>query len=274
MASPISCEGVAQGPAQPADVVRAEVGDEPGTGPADLLDGQHDPWLGVVVVVADRHRPRDRRGVVGARRQVVRGERLVVDRAAHARQPATPAGQRQRCGEAEVEGPLDGGSDATTGTDQLGDERLAGAAGLGEGVDRGAQGDPWLGGPRAVEALDAHRPTVADEVDRAARADVEADPLRRPVGPLGTPPRQEQGERGAAGVERRGRLARRGRWRRSGRRRAAPGRCGGPRRSGGTRCAPPAGAARPWSPARRPAGRAGARSAGSGRCRPARCADR
>ena len=40
----------------------------PVAGTADLLDGEHDPRLGVVVVVADRDRPRQRRGVVGALR--------------------------------------------------------------------------------------------------------------------------------------------------------------------------------------------------------------
>ena len=59
--------------------------DQPGAGPADLLDGQHHPWLGVVVVVADRHRPRRGRdvGVLGDGRILGRVERVVVDRSPH-----------------------------------------------------------------------------------------------------------------------------------------------------------------------------------------------
>ena len=78
-------EGVAECEAQAAGQRRGQVGDETSTGPADLLDGEHDPGLGVVVVVADGDRPRHPLELpVLARGQVVGGCRVVVDRAPHA----------------------------------------------------------------------------------------------------------------------------------------------------------------------------------------------
>ena len=63
---------------------RAEVGDDPGTGPPDLLEHQHDPRLTLsapLAVVAQRHRPRDRRTLLVARGVVVS---CIVDGSAHA----------------------------------------------------------------------------------------------------------------------------------------------------------------------------------------------
>ena len=75
----------------------------PSPGLPDLVDGQHHPGLGVVVVVGDGDRPRHRRQVrvVGDHR-VLRGvERVVVDRAAHGCiQPRTEAPGWGRLGRA------------------------------------------------------------------------------------------------------------------------------------------------------------------------------
>ena len=60
-----------------------EVGDEAGAGAADLLDGEDDAGLGVVVVVADGDRPREVLDVLLAGRELVEAERVVVDGAAH-----------------------------------------------------------------------------------------------------------------------------------------------------------------------------------------------
>src|SRR6476660_6047180 len=63
-------ERVAEGDADAAHLVGLEVSDEAGTRLAELLDGEDDPGLGVLVVVADGDRPRHRRevGVVGDHR--------------------------------------------------------------------------------------------------------------------------------------------------------------------------------------------------------------
>ena len=52
-------------------MVGAEVGDEAGAGVADLLDGEDDAGLGVVVVVADGDRPREVLDVLLGGRQLV-----------------------------------------------------------------------------------------------------------------------------------------------------------------------------------------------------------
>ena len=64
-------------------MVGVEVGDEAGAGVADLLDGEDDAGLGVVVVVADGDRPREVLDVLLAGRELVEAERVVVDGAAH-----------------------------------------------------------------------------------------------------------------------------------------------------------------------------------------------
>src|SRR5690242_10781907 len=53
-------QAVPQRDPQPAGDLRRQMGHQTGAGPADLLDREHDPDLAVVVVVADRHRPRHR----------------------------------------------------------------------------------------------------------------------------------------------------------------------------------------------------------------------
>ena len=65
-------------------MVGAEVGDETGAGVADLLDGEDDAGLGVVVVVADGDRPREVLDVLLGGRELVEAERVIVDGAAHA----------------------------------------------------------------------------------------------------------------------------------------------------------------------------------------------
>ena len=57
--------------AQPPGLNRGEVRDQAGGWSTDLLERQDDPRLGVVVVVADRHRPGQSRRVVGAWRHLV-----------------------------------------------------------------------------------------------------------------------------------------------------------------------------------------------------------
>jgi len=59
------------------------VGDEAGTGVADLLDREHHPRLGIVVVVADGDGPRQVLDVLLRRGQLVEAERVVVDGASH-----------------------------------------------------------------------------------------------------------------------------------------------------------------------------------------------
>src|SRR5215212_5104167 len=59
------------------------MGDETAAGMADLFHREHHPWLAVVVVVTDGDRPRHQHRLVVACGQIVFGERVVVDRAAH-----------------------------------------------------------------------------------------------------------------------------------------------------------------------------------------------
>ena len=60
-----------------------QVGHQAGALASHLLDGEHDPGLGVVVVVADGDGPRELLDVVVPGRQLVEGHRVVVDRAPH-----------------------------------------------------------------------------------------------------------------------------------------------------------------------------------------------
>ena len=69
-------EGIAQRRPQAAGDRRGEVRDQAFSGATDLLHGQHHPRLGVVVVVADRHRPRHGRQLaVESGRHIARGRR-------------------------------------------------------------------------------------------------------------------------------------------------------------------------------------------------------
>lgn len=76
-------EGVPQGDPEAAGDGRAEVSDQPGTGGAYLLDGEHDPGLGVLVVIADGHGPGEVLDVLLARRELGPREGVVVDGASH-----------------------------------------------------------------------------------------------------------------------------------------------------------------------------------------------
>ena len=60
-----------------------QVRDQAGAGSTHLLDGPLDPHLGVVVVVADRNRPRHLGCIFGTLGHVVVGERIVVDGSSH-----------------------------------------------------------------------------------------------------------------------------------------------------------------------------------------------
>ncbi len=78
---------VMQGATQASGVIGVEVHDDAGAGTTEFFNGEHETRLGVVVVVADGHGPRDRRGIVSALREVGLGERLIVDGTAHVRDP-------------------------------------------------------------------------------------------------------------------------------------------------------------------------------------------
>ena len=69
---------------QPPGGRGAQVGDDPGSRAVELLDREHDPRLpfsAPFAVVAERHRPGDRRALLVALGVVVSG---IVDRSAHA----------------------------------------------------------------------------------------------------------------------------------------------------------------------------------------------
>ena len=68
---------------QPPGVVRREMEDQAGTRFAVLLGGEHDSRLGIVVVVTDRHGPRQACGILVSGGQVRLVERLVIDRTSH-----------------------------------------------------------------------------------------------------------------------------------------------------------------------------------------------
>jgi hypothetical protein len=72
-------QGVVQGAAKATGVVGVEVHDDAGTGLTEFLDSEHNARLGVVIVVADRHGPRNRSGVIGTFGKVGLGERLIID---------------------------------------------------------------------------------------------------------------------------------------------------------------------------------------------------
>lgn len=69
-------------PESPCDRGR-QVGDQALAGLADLFDGQHDPRLGVLVVVADGDGPREVLDVLIAGRELVEAEGVVVDGSSH-----------------------------------------------------------------------------------------------------------------------------------------------------------------------------------------------
>lgn len=60
-----------------------QVGDQAFAGLAHLFDGQHDPRLAVLVVVAYGHSPREVLDVLVAGRELVEGEGVVVDGSSH-----------------------------------------------------------------------------------------------------------------------------------------------------------------------------------------------
>src|SRR4051795_7721893 len=76
-------EGVTKRDPQPADVIRVQVGHQTSSYVPDFLDREHHSRSAVVIVIADRHGPRHPHCVVGSCRNIVIGERVVVDRAAH-----------------------------------------------------------------------------------------------------------------------------------------------------------------------------------------------
>lgn len=76
-------QGVADSYAESAGVRGREVGDEAGSGLADLFDGEDHAGLTVVVVITDRHRPREVLDVLIARRELVEGKGVVIDGASH-----------------------------------------------------------------------------------------------------------------------------------------------------------------------------------------------
>jgi hypothetical protein len=80
-------QGVMECAPQSSGMVGIEVHDDAGTGLAEFLDGEHDARLGVVVVIADGHRPGGRGGVIGAGGKICCGERLIVDGTTHLRSP-------------------------------------------------------------------------------------------------------------------------------------------------------------------------------------------
>jgi hypothetical protein len=72
-------QGVVQGAAKATGVVGVEVHDDAGAGTPEFFNGEHETRLGVVVVVADGHGPRNRSGVIGTFGKVGLGERLIID---------------------------------------------------------------------------------------------------------------------------------------------------------------------------------------------------
>ncbi|CAB4878411.1 unannotated protein [freshwater metagenome] len=74
-----------------AGLVGGEMGNEAGAGAAEVLDGEDDTRLRVVVVVADSDGPRERCCVLEPGGEFIRTEWLIVDRAAHG-QTTAPVG--------------------------------------------------------------------------------------------------------------------------------------------------------------------------------------